>query len=88
MKFQVPKIEKAPFLFERYEFFIMIGGVLIVFLIAGFLFYEHAYKTVRAVPDVSVEAPKINQQLFEQTVEELAQKKQPSPDEPIVDPFR
>lgn len=94
MKFRIPKIKQAvrmrdiPFLFERYELFIVIGGVLIVFLIAGLLFYEHAYKTVRAIPDVSVEAPRIQQALFDKTLEELAQKKQPLPDASIIDPFR
>ena len=85
---RVTKIEQAPFLFERYELYIVIAGVLIVFLIAGFLFYEHAYKTVRAVPNVSVEVLQINQPLFDKTVKELAQKKQPLPSEPIIDPFR
>lgn len=104
MKFQLPslrevfhgetKIKQAvrmrdiPFLFERYELFVVIIGFFVVFLVAGLLFYEKAYKTVRAIPDVSVESPQIKQSLFDKTVEELARKKQPPPAAPIIDPFR
>ncbi|MBI1888931.1 MAG: hypothetical protein HYS15_03330, partial [Candidatus Spechtbacteria bacterium] len=43
---QSARTKNIPLYFERYEFLIVIGGALLVFLIAGILFYFKAYRTV------------------------------------------
>lgn len=82
------KLKNFPEFFERYELFIIALGIIIVFVIAGFIFYNKAYKTVAVPPTVSVELPKINQPLFEKTLKELEEGKQAPPAEQTVDPFR
>lgn len=77
-----------PVLFERYELFIVVFGMGAVFLIAGVLFYEKAYKTTTIAPEVVVDVAKVNTPLFQKTAGELEQKKQIAPDLPIIDPFR
>lgn len=82
------KIKNFPAFFERYEIFVILAGVVIVFLLAGWIFYSKAYKTVNAPPSVSPSLPSIDKVLFDKTISELEQKKQPLPSEPIIDPFR
>ena len=77
-----------PALFEKYEIFIILTGVVIVFLLAGVLFFEKAYKTTTNIFEVSIDLPKVNEGLFNKTVEELGARKQMAPDIPIIDPFR
>lgn len=77
-----------PMMFEKYEIFVVISGIIFVFLFAGFLFYEKAYKATIVPPEVFVDVPKVNTALFEKTVEELEQRKQTAPDLPIIDPFQ
>lgn len=94
MDLKLDKIKKSinvknlPFIFERYEIFIIIVGVVVVFLLALFVFYKKAYITVNSSPDVDVEVKKVRSELFEQTIDELEQRKQMAPDLPIIDPFR
>lgn len=80
--------EDLPRIFERYEIFVVIAGAIIVFLIAGFIFYNNAYKTISADIEGEVSIPKIETVLFEQILEDLKEKKQPFPNDPIIDPFR
>jgi hypothetical protein len=82
------RVEYLPQLFERYELFVVVGGAVFIFLIAGFIFYQNAYKTVSADVEGEVSIPKIETALFEQVLEDLREKKQPFPDEPIIDPFK
>jgi len=77
-----------PVLFEKYEIFIILTGVVIVSLLAGALFFEKAYKTTTSIFEVNVDLPKVNEELFNKTVEELSARKQMAPDIPIVDPFK
>lgn len=81
-------VEDLPRFFERYELFVVVGGAVFVFLIAGFIFYNSAYKTISADIEGEVSIPKIETGLFEQVLEDLREKKQPFPDESIIDPFR
>ena len=81
-------LRNFPVLFEKYEVFIILAGVAIVFLLAGALFFEKAYKTTVSIFEVSVDLPKVNERLFNKTVEELDARKQMAPDIPIIDPFR
>lgn len=74
--------------FERYEFLIVIGGALLVFLIAGILFYFKAYRTVSKTPEGTAQITKINRALFDKVLKDLEQKKQAPKDLPIIDPFR
>jgi len=80
--------EDLPRLFERYELFVVVGGAVVVFLIAGFIFYNNAYKTIHADIKGEVSIPKIETVLFEQILEDLKEKKRPPLDDPIIDPFR
>jgi len=82
------KIKDLPVVFERYEFFVIIFGTVIIFLFAGFVFYNNAYKTVLTIPEVEVELPSINSAAFDEILQDLEQKKQPLPNQPVVDPFR
>jgi len=82
------KIKNLPAAFERYEIFVIAGGVIVVFLLAGWVFYNKAYKTVIAPPSVSVALPNVNKVLFDKTLQEIEHKKQPPSSEPLVDPFR
>ena len=77
-----------PRIFERYEIFVIVGGVLITLVFAGWIFYSKAYKTVNTVPQISVSLPSINKPLFDKILLEIEQKKQPLSSEPIVDPFK
>lgn len=85
---KIINIKDIPFLFERYEFFIILIGTLLVFLLGGFVFYKKAYKAVEIIPEVRVEVMRVNSYLFEKTIEELRQRKQMTPDLPIIDPFQ
>ncbi|MFY9457910.1 MAG: hypothetical protein WAP23_03210 [Candidatus Spechtbacterales bacterium] len=76
------------FLFEKYEFFVILAGIVIVFLLGGFFFYKEAYRTTTDIPMVEVVVPKVNAELFKKTVEELEGRKGMAPDLPIIDPFR
>lgn len=82
------KLKELPEIFERYEIFVIAGGAIVAFLIAGLIFYNSAYKTVSTPPKASVQLPQINKFLFDKTLKELEVKKQPISSEPIVDPFR
>lgn len=84
------KIKNLPATFERYEIFVMTGGVIVVFLLAGWVFYNKAYKTVTAPrrDAASIALPNMNKVLLDKTLQEIEQKKQPPSSEPIVDPFR
>jgi len=93
MKLNFVKLDKRflrelPFLFEKYEIFIILFGIVVAFLLAGFILYENAYKTTTTIPDVTVDVTRINSNLFEKTVRELEQRKQLTPDLPIIDPFQ
>lgn len=91
LKFSKPKRENfknIPFIFERYEIFVIIIGIFVVSLIAGFLFYEKAYKTVTTTPEFTETVSEINDKLFKKTGEELEQRKEMAPDLPIIDPFK
>ena len=81
-------IKNLPFIFERYEIFVIVLGVIAVFLLAGFIFYEKAYKTTITIPDIEIEATRVKTELFEKTIRELEERKQMAPDLPIIDPFR
>lgn len=91
---KVPKVKQLishndlPALFERYEIFIIVIGIGTVFIIAGILFYQKAYKITTTIPEVAVDLPRVQTLLFEKTVEELEQKKSMAPDLPIINPFR
>lgn len=88
MKFDNNFLKNLPFIFEKYEIFIILVGVLVAFLFAGFLFYENAYKTVNFIPDVEVELPTVQRELFEKTVKDLDDRRKMAPDLPIIDPFQ
>jgi len=88
IKFNKKILKDTPFLFERYEIFVIVLGVAVVFLLAGFIFYEKAYKTASTVPDIEIEVTRVKAELFEKTIQELEQRKQMAPDLPIIDPFR
>lgn len=88
---QITKIirpETLPRVFERYEILIVLLGTLVAFVVAGSIFYEKAYRTVSTPPNPEVQAPSIDQALFQKTLKELEAKKQVLPPEAIVDPFR
>ena len=82
------KLKDLPEFFERYEVFVIAGGAIVAFLIAGLIFYNNAYEIVSTPPKASVDLPRINKFLFDKTLKELEAKKQPVSSEPIVDPFR
>ncbi len=81
-------LRNPPSLFEKYEIFVILTGIIIVFLLGGFLFYKEAYRTTTDVPVVRVEVLKVNAELFQKTVEELEGRKGMAPDLPIIDPFQ
>ena len=80
--------EELPFYFEKYEAFIILIGALLMFLMAGFIFYTKAYRVVETTPKVDVSVERIRSDLFDKTIEELKQRKEAAPDLPIIDPFR
>lgn len=88
VKFNARYLAKLPFLFEKYEIFAILTGIVIAFLLGGFFFYKEAYRTTTDVPMVEVEVSKVNAELFQKTVEELEGRKGMAPDLPIIDPFR
>ena len=85
---QFANLKDLPVLFERYEVFIILLGMGVVFLLAGIVFYQKAYKVTATIPEAAVDVPRVNASLFEKTVEEIEQKKRMAPDAPIVDPFQ
>ena len=81
-------IEDIPHLFERYELVVVIVGIVVVFLISGFVFYSKGYKTTDVLPEVAVKVPRINKALFDQIIKDLEEKKQIPPSQSVIDPFR
>ena len=85
---QFPNLKDFPAFFERYEVFIILLGIGVIFLLAGIVFYQKAYKVTSAIPEATVDVLRVNTSLFDKTVEEIEQKKLMAPDLPIIDPFQ
>ena len=85
---QIANRKDFPVLFERYEVFIILLGMGVVFLLAGVVFYQKAYKVTATIPEATTDVLRVNISLFEKTIEELEQKRRMAPDLPIIDPFQ
>lgn len=88
VKFNARYVAELPSLLEKYEIFVILAGIVTVFLLGGFFFYKEAYKTTTDAPMVEVNVLKVNAEFFKKTVEELEGRKGMAPDLPIIDPFQ
>ena len=94
MNFKFPKkkiklpIAILPAMFEKYELYVGLAGIISAFLLAGLLFYFNVYEDIVVEPEVSIENIRVNEGVLERVLKELDAKSQIPAEQAVTDPFR